>query len=283
MTKPFLAKLTQAQRKHRSCLCIQMNILVAHTPLPIQVYDEPMLPFARAIIEATQDLVCAYRFSLAYYLAEGAAGMAALERITRLVPDEIPIILDGPFCAAGATADAYARCAFEQLRADAVTLFPYPGSDAVRPFLKRADRAVFILTRTVNEHAWELQDLEVEPRPAAEDRPHSAPMPRLYEKLALLANRWHAEGPAVCGLEIDPVPSQELAHLRTLSPHPPFLINSPQLAMLNEIMRYGRTQDGLAPLISVSHEVIYASRREDFAEQARAAATRWAEATHACL
>ncbi len=281
--KPFLAKLTQAQRKHRSCLCIRMDILVAHTPLPLQVYDEPMLPFARAIIEATQDLVCAYQFNLAYYLAEGAAGMVALERITRLVPDELPIILDGPFCAVRSTADAYARCAFEQLRADAVTLFPYPGSDAVRPFLKRADRAVFILTRTTNEHAWELQDLEVEPRPAAEDRPHSTPMPRLYEKLALLANRWHAEGPAICGLEIDALPSQDLAHLRALSPHLPFLIDGAQMTTLNGIMRHGRTQDGLAPLISVSHEVIYASRREDFAEQARMAASRWAEATRACL
>jgi len=281
--KPFLAKLIRSQHKHRSCLCIRMDILVAHTPLPIQVYDEPMLPFARAIIEATQDLVCAYQFNVAYYLAEGAAGMVALERITRLVPDEIPIILDGPFCAVGATADAYARCAFEQLRADAVTIFPYPGSDAVRPFLKHADRAVFILTRTTNEHAWELQDLEIEPRLATEDRPQSAPMPRLYEKLALLANRWYAEGPAVCGLEVDAVPSQDLAHLRARSPHLPFLINGAQMTMLNNIMRYGRTQDGLAPLISVSHEVIYASRREDFAEQARAAATHWAEATRTYL
>jgi orotidine-5'-phosphate decarboxylase len=281
--KPFLAKLMRAQHAHRSCVCLRLDIIVAYTPLPVQMYDEPMLPFARAIIEATQDLVCAYQFNLAYYLAEGAAGMVALERITRLVPNEIPIILGGTFCAAGAMAEAYARCAFEQFRADAVTLFPYLGSDAVRPYLKRADRAAFILTRTTNEHAWELQDLEVEPRLAAEDRPHITPMPRLYEKLALLANRWHAEGPAVCGLEIDALPGQDLAHLRALSPHLPFLINGAQLATLNELMHHGRTQDGLAPLISVSHEVIYASRRADFVEQARAAATHWAEATRAYL
>jgi orotidine-5'-phosphate decarboxylase len=277
----FLNKLIQAQRERRSCLCVRLDIVTARTPLPIQVYDEPMLPFARAIIEATRDLVCAYQFNLGYYLAEGAAGVVALERIVRLVPDEIPIILDGPFCAAGAMAEAYARGAFDQLKADAVTIFPYAGSDVVRPFLKRAERAVFVLARTISEHAWELQDLEVEPRPATDDRPRSATMPRLYEKLALLANRWHVEGPGACGLAMDALPGADLAHLRTLSPHLPFLISSEHLEGLDALMRYGRTHDGLAPIVSVSHAVIYASQREDFAAQARAAAARWVEAMRA--
>ncbi len=279
--KPFLTKLAQAQHRRRSCLCIRLDIVVARTPLPIQAYDEPMLPFARAIIEATHDLVCAYQFNLGYYLAEGAAGMVALERITRLVPDEIPIIVDGPLCITEAAASAYARAAFEQLRADAVTLFPYAGSDAVRPFLKRADRGVFILIRTANEHAWELQDLEMEPRPAIEDRPHSAPMPRLYEKVALLANRWHADGPGSCGLFMEALPEAHIARLRTLAPHLPFLVNSTHLEALHAIMRDGQTQDGLRPIVSVSHPVIYASQGEDFAERARDAAARWVEAMSA--
>ena len=79
----FLEKLTRAQKMNRSYLCVGLDIVVANTPLPLQEHDEPMLPFARAIIDATQDLVCAYKPNLGFYLAEGAAGMVALERIVR--------------------------------------------------------------------------------------------------------------------------------------------------------------------------------------------------------
>ncbi|GIV85885.1 MAG: orotidine 5'-phosphate decarboxylase [Candidatus Roseilinea sp.] len=275
----FIEKLAQAQHKNRSYLCIGLDIVVAHTPLPIQPYDEPMLPFARAIIEATSDLVCAYKPNLGFYLAEGAAGMIALERIVRLIPPDIPIILDGTFGDAGRTAEAYARGAFEQFRADAVTLSPYIGSDAIRPFLKYADRGVFVMARTSNAHAWELQDLEVEVRPAMDDRRANALTLRLYEKVALMANRWHAEGPGACGLVVSATAPEEMRRIRALSPQLPFLILSvgAQDSDLAAAVEFGRTRDGLGPVISVSHSVIYASRKADFAEAARAAALQWVE------
>ena len=280
----FLAKLIQAQRKNRSCLCIGLDIVVAHTPLPVQYYDEPMLPFARAIVEATSDLVCAYTLNPGFFLAEGAAGMVALERIARLIPPDIPIIVDGKFGDVGHAAEAYARGAFEQFKADAVTLSPYIGSDSIRPFLRYADRGVFILTRTGNEHAWELQDLEVEARPAADDRSKETRMPRLYEKVALMANRWHAEGPGACGLVVDAAARQEMARIRELAPHLPFLIPGAgaQDGDLAAAMTLGRTRDGLDPVINVSRAVLYASRREDFAEAAQAAAIRLVEAMREC-
>ncbi|MFC1466104.1 MAG: orotidine-5'-phosphate decarboxylase [Candidatus Brachytrichaceae bacterium NZ_4S206] len=275
----FIEKLARAQRKHRSYLCIGLDIVVAHTPLPIQPYDEPMLPFARAIIEATSDLVCAYKPNLGFYLAEGAAGMVALERIVRLIPPDIPIILDGKFGDIGHTAEAYARGAFEQFRADAVTLSPYIGSDAIRPFLKYADRGVFVLARTSNEHAWELQDLEVEARPAMDDQRAGALMPRLYEKVALMANRWHAEGPGACGLVVGATAPEEMQRIRALSPQLPFLIPGvgAQGGDLAAAVTFGRTRDGLGPVINASRSVIYASRKADFAEAARAAAMQLVE------
>lgn len=275
----FIEKLARAQRKNRSYLCIGLDIVVAHTPLPIQPYDEPMLPFARAIIEATSDLVCAYKPNLGFYLAEGAAGMVALERIVRLIPPDIPIILDGKFGDIGHTAEAYARGAFEQFRADAVTLSPYIGSDAIRPFLKYADRGVFVLARTSNEHAWELQDLEVEARPAMDDQRAGAPMPRLYEKVALMANRWHAEGPGACGLVVGATAPEEMQRIRALSPQLPFLIPGvgAQGGDLAAAVTFGRTRDGLGPVINASRSVIYASRKADFAEAARAAAMQLVE------
>jgi len=279
----FLTKLVQAQRKNRSCLCIGLDVVVAHTPLPIQSYDEPMLPFARAIIEATSDLVCAYKLNLGFFLAEGAAGMVALERIARLASPDIPIILDGKFGDAGHAAEAYARGAFEQFKADAVTLSPYIGSDSIRPFLRYADRGTFVVARTGNEHAWELQNLEVEARPAADDRSRETRMPRLYEKVALMANRWHAEGPGACGLAVDAAAPQEIARIRELAPHLPFLIaGSDARDDLAAAVTFGRTRDGLDPVISFSQAVLYASRREDFAKAAREAAMKLVEAMRKC-
>ncbi len=275
----FLDKLAQAQHKNRSYLCIGLDVVVAHTPLPVQAYDEPMLPFARAIIEATSDLVCAYKPNLGFFLAEGAAGVVALERIVRLIPPDIPIILDGKFGDVGHTAEAYARGAFEQFKADAVTLSPYIGSDSIRPFLKQASRAAFVLARTSNEHAWELQDLEVESRPVMDDRRADRPMLRLYEKVALMANRWHAEGPGACGLVVGATAPDEMRHIRELVPNLPFLIPGvgAQGGDLKAALTFGRTRDGLGPIINASRSVIYASRKADFAEAARAAATQLVE------
>ncbi len=261
----FLDKLARAQQANRSFLCIGLDIVVANTPLPLQLEDEPMLPFARAIIEATQDLVCAYKPNLGFYLAEGAAGMVALERIVRLIPDHIPIILDGKFGDIGNTAEAYARGAFEQFRADAVTLSPYMGGDAIGPFLKYADRGVFVLARTSNPNAGEFQNLKI--RSAAEER-------LLHEEVAIAASRWRAQGPAACGLVVGATAPAELRRIREIAPDLPFLIPGvgAQGGDLEAAVRYGHTREGVGPVINVSRAVIYASRTAAFAEDARRAA-----------
>lgn len=281
----FIEKLAHAQQKNRSCLCIGLDIVVANSPLPIQPYDEPMLPFARAIIEATQDLVCAYKPNLGFYLAEGAAGIVALERIVRLIPPDIPIILDGKMSDMGVSAEAYARGAFEQFKADAVTLSPYMGSDSIRPYLKYEDRGVFVLARTSNEQAGELQNLEVEARPAMDDQREGLKMLRLYEKITLFANRWHADGPGACGLVVGATAPEEMQRIRELGPDLPFLIPGvgAQGGDLEPAMQFGKTSEGLGPVINASRSVIYASRKEDFAEAARTAALKLVEEMRAMM
>jgi hypothetical protein len=118
---PFREKALAAQRKNNTCLCVSLDIVPANSPISIQQYDEPMLPFAREIIAATQNLVCAYVINPAYYMAEGAAGMVALERIVRAVPSDIPIICDARLGDMDG-ADFYLRGVFEQLKCDAITL-----------------------------------------------------------------------------------------------------------------------------------------------------------------
>lgn len=261
----FLDKLARAQQTNRSFLCVGLDIVVANTPLPLQLEDEPMLPFARAIIEATQDLVCAYKPNLGFFLAEGAAGMVALERITRLIPPHIPIILDGKFGDIGNTAEAYARGAFEQFRADAVTLSPYMGSDAIGPFLKYADRGAFVLARTSNPNAGEFQNLKTA---------SSQGERLLYEEVALAASRWHAQGLGACGLVVGATAPAELQRIREIAPDVPFLIPGvgAQGGDLEAAVRFGRARDGVGPVINASRAVLYASRTMTFAEDARRAA-----------
>ncbi len=268
---PFIEKLRNAQQKNRSYLCVGLDIVVANNPSSISYYDEPMLPFARAIIEATSDLVCAYKPNLGFYLAEGAAGLVALERIVRLVPPNIPIILDGKFGDIGNTAEAYARGAFEQFMADAVTLAPYMGSDSVKPFLKYADKGAFVLARTSNANAGEFQGLMIHDALVTS---HS-----LFEQVALFANRWHAEGPGACGLVVGATAPEEMKRIRDIAPDLPFLIPGvgTQGGDLVSAVQFGKTHDGIGPVINASRSVLYASRKEDFAEAARAEARKLVE------
>lgn len=116
----FQERIRAAQRERQTSLCLSLDIVIADTPLPIQPADEPMLPFARAIIDATSDLVCAYQIRPVFFLAEGGSGMIALERIVRLIPDSTPLIIDLRLDAAGEAALA-ARAAFYQYKGSAVT------------------------------------------------------------------------------------------------------------------------------------------------------------------
>ena len=120
----FSDRLTACQRERKTSLCLSLDIVIADTPLPLLPADEPMLPFARAIIEATADLVCAYQIRPVYFLAEGGSGMIALERITRLIPESTPLIIDLRLDDARETALA-ARAAFYQCKGGAVWRRPF--------------------------------------------------------------------------------------------------------------------------------------------------------------
>ncbi|MCW5849005.1 MAG: orotidine-5'-phosphate decarboxylase [Anaerolineae bacterium] len=113
------------------------------------------------LIEATAGLVCAYKPNLGFYLAYGAAGVAALEETLRRLPPDIPTILDAKWGDLGNSSAAYARAAFERWGVDAVTANPYQGRDALAPYLADPRRGAFILSRTSNPSAVEFQSLDV--------------------------------------------------------------------------------------------------------------------------
>jgi orotidine-5'-phosphate decarboxylase len=257
----FAEKLRQAQRHNHSWVCVGLDPVMQRLPEPVLAYEDPLLAFGCAIVEATADLACAYKPNLGFWLAEGPTGLRALQYLVATIPANTPVILDAKFNDVGHTAAAYARAAFETLGVDAVTANPYLGLDALRPFLDSEERGAFLLARTSNPSAPDLQDRAVGDRP-------------LYEEVARLAVRWDAEHPGTCGLVVGATYPDELAHLRKIAPHLPFLIPGvgAQGGNLAAAAVYGPTADSLGPVINSSRAIIYASSGPDFAEAAHAAA-----------
>ncbi|MCS6772587.1 MAG: hypothetical protein NZ693_00530 [Thermoflexales bacterium] len=240
MSRLFEEKLRAAQARAGCGLSLSLDIAVANTPLPIQPYDEPMLPFARAIIEATADLVCAYALNPAFYLAEGAAGIVAMERIARLIPRGTVLLIDTAFGSDPAAASAFARGAFDQFLADGVTISSCISESTVR-CLTRADRALFAV---VNDEA----DLD---------------------RVLLLSSER-------LGLATSVESVHNSVRLRQALAEAPFVLLRAEgctMEALGACLAYV-PPDRAAPIVTVSHQVLYASRREDFAEAARAAALR---------
>jgi orotidine-5'-phosphate decarboxylase len=265
----FVEKLQAAQAANDSWVCVGLDPVLERIPGPLLKYDDPFLPFLKAIVDSTADLVCAYKPNLGFYLALGAAGAIALERIIAYIPDEIPIILDAKFNDIGNTAQAYARGAFDALGADAATVNAYLGQDGIAPFLAHPTKAAFVLARTSNKSAGDFQDLRI-----AAPGDAGVEDSTLYQAVARRAVAWNADFPGTCGLVVGATYPQELAQVRSLAPELPFLIPGigAQGGSLDAAVHYGPTQSGVGPIINTSRGVLYASARDDFADAARRAA-----------
>ncbi len=265
---PFSDKLIAAQEKAHSWLCIGLDTEQARLPVGLREARDAVKTFNRVIIEATRDLVCAYKPNLAFYLAQGKAGLDALFDTCAAIPRDVAIILDGKFGDIESSARGYAQFAFEQLNADAVTVSPYLGTDALTPFVEYPDRAAFVLCHTSNPSAGDLQD-ELVGTGGPEAIPES-----LYQCVARLAAS--AKGKGETGLVVGATYPEQLAEARTANPHAVFLIPGigAQGGSLAEAVRFGRNSEGIGPIINAARSILYASDQLDFAQAARAAAER---------
>ena len=264
----FVERLDAAMTRNRSLLCVGLD------PWPPSMPIDDIAAFNRTIIDATADLVCAYKPNFAFYEAEGIAGLEALRQTIEAAPDGVPMLLDAKRGDLGNTAIAYAKAAFEVWGADAVTVNPYQGRDALQPFLDYADRGVFILTRTSNPGSAEFQDLRV--RSPAGERP-------LYEEVAGQACAWNDNGNV--GLVVGATVPEELARVRSIAGSMPVLVPGvgAQGGDLEASVRNGTDANGRRALISASRSVLYASSGRDFADAARAEALRLRDAINAEL
>jgi orotidine-5'-phosphate decarboxylase len=221
--------------------------------------------FNKAIIEATSDLVCAYKLNFAFYEALADEGLDALKQTVKYIPDEIVTIGDAKRGDIGNTAKAYARAIFTNYDFDATTVNPYLGFDALEPFIQYHDRGVFILCRTSNAGAVDFQSLQSE----TEDGNHRP----LFEIVALKASQWNVHGNI--GLVVGATYPEELRLIRQSYPDMPLLIPGigAQGGDLALTIRYGVDATGGKAIINSSRQILYASREKDFAQASRSAAT----------
>lgn len=222
-----------------------------------------VLDFNKALVEATADLVCAYKPNFAFYEAMGIEGLNSLQKTIEFIPSHIPVIGDAKRSDIGNTAKAYAKALFDTFGCDAATVNPYLGFDSVEPFLHYKDKGVFILCRTSNPGASDFQGLACTPG-----------LP-LYEMVARKAKEWNIHGSI--GLVVGATYSEELKRIRQLCPEMLLLIPGvgTQGGDLALAVKYGADAKGEKAIVSISRQIIYASSGKDFAQAIRSAAAKF--------
>jgi orotidine-5'-phosphate decarboxylase len=265
----FISKLAEASRKNQSLLCVGLDPDPAMMPEEIGVFE-----FNKAIIDATADLVCAYKPNIAFYEAMGNEGLEALRKTRDYIPEEIPVIIDAKRGDIGNTARAYARSLFDYYKFDAMTASPYLGYDSLEPFIERRDRGIFVLCRTSNPGAADFQSLYVGKEKGKK---------MLFEVVAEKVNEWNKHGNL--GLVVGATYPEELKLIRERYPEMPLLIPGvgAQGGELELTVKYGADKGRSRTIINSSRQIIYASKGKDFAAAAGRVARKLRDRINECL
>lgn len=245
--------------------------------------EDIMYFFNLSIVDATHDLVCAYKLNIAFYEAQGPAGIRALMRTTAYIREkapDVPIILDAKRADIGNTNIGYVKAAFNIYGVDAITVHPYLGREALQPFLDQKDKGIIVLVRTSNPGAGEFQDLNIR----AEELPKNvqafcqnfrsltgdfSALP-IYQYVAYqVAKEWNKNGN--CGIVVGATYPEELKQVREIVGDMPILIPGigKQGGDVEKTVTAGKDSRGEGMIINSSRGIIFASQEADFAEVAR--------------
>ena len=257
----FIDKLYARQKKAKSLLCVGLDIDEKKIPSSLVASsDTPLIDFNRTVIEQTKEVACAYKLNLAFYEVFGKQGYDLIEETLSCIPKDIITILDGKRNDIGNTARKYAQACYETLDADAVTVNPYLGWDGIQPFLEYTDKCSFILCRTSNKSAADIQNVSYQGKP-------------LYLHVAKKIREWNEQGQ--CGVVVGATYPEELQSIReVLSEDIPFLLPGigKQGGDVEKTVQYGSNSKGLGAVINSSRGIIYAGSDESYAEDIKTAA-----------
>jgi len=249
----FFEKISKTINRNNSYLCVGLDPVIEKIPHCLQKGAQPIFQFNKAIIDATYDIVCAYKPNLAFYEQYGLSGLEQLIKTVEYIPENIPIIIDGKRSDIGNTARAYAKALFDIYKADSVTINPLLGFDSVTPFLDYKDKCTFLLALTSNPGAKDFQALTT-----ADNNP-------LYIKMIETFKSWNKNNN--CGLVVGATNGDEISNIRKLVPDWWFLIPGvgTQGGSLENVIKYAVPDNNSAKIIiNVSRKILYASTENDF-------------------
>jgi len=258
----FHQKLRRIQRKNDSLLCIGLDPEPSRLPRSISRRGNPRLEFNKRIIEATKDLVCAYKLNISFYESSGARGWDTVRRTLAAIPRDIVTIGDGKRGDIQNSSEKQARLFCDDWKFSASTVNPYMGYDSVEPFIRSREQCAFILAVTSNPGSRDFQHLKVRGKP-------------LYEHVIAAAKKWNRK--KNIGLVVGATRPAELRRVRSLVPEMPLLIPGigAQKGDLGATVRFGCDARGEMAVINVGRSILYASGGADFADTARAEAIRY--------
>ncbi len=267
----FVEKLRAAERQNGSLLCVGLDPDPAKFPAHLRGDASRIYDFCAAIVDATADLVIAFKPQIAYFAAHRAeAQLEQLMAHMRRTAPQVPVILDAKRGDIGSTAEQYAIEAFERYGADAVTLSPFMGFDSVQPYLKYHGKGAFLLCRTSNPGGDDFQAQRLSSVPGE---------PLLYEHIARLAQGpWNLNGQL--GLVVGATYPTEIERVRAVAPTLPLLIpgvgaqGGDALATVKAGWRAAQGQTVAPIVVNSSRAVLYASADADFAQAARREASQ---------
>jgi orotidine-5'-phosphate decarboxylase len=256
----FQNKLEALVEKNNSLVCVGLDSDIDKLPEKFRHHENAQSEFNKAIIDATNDLVCCYKPNSAFYESRGAKGINELkltcDYIKGIYPD-IPIILDAKRADIGNTNRGYVKFAYEYLGVDAITLNPYLGQEAIKPFIEIADKGAIILCKTSNPGSEEFQDLSVGEK-------------KLYQIVAeKVAKEWNSAGN--CSLVVGATYPEELREVREIVGDMTILVPGigAQGGDIEKTVKAGLNSKKAGLIIHVSRSVLFASSEDDFADKAR--------------
>src|SRR5687768_6722627 len=269
-------RLIEQIRKKQSYLCVGLDTDITKIPNHLLSNPDPVFAFNKAIIDATKDLCVAYKINTAFYEALGLKGWEAMEKTVRYIGDEHFKIADAKRGDIGNTSDQYAKAFFETLPFDSVTVAPYMGEDSVKPFLQYTGKWAIVLGLTSNAGAkdFELKKLFREDTNQGDNTNQGDQF--LYEKVLQTVSQWGTEENLM--FVIGATQADEFINIRKLTPGHFYLVPGvgAQGGSLKDISEKAMNKDcGL--LVNASRAIIYASDKDNFAEEARKIAKQYQE------